>query len=160
MTAFYFSHSHTFMKHMYQHISTHKTHMYAMLTSCLLCICNFFHLFFLPPSCFSLSLSLSVLRLDAGKLWIVFYFCAATSLTLFFALSLNATCPVTWFIHSDRHGAGECCLSLSPHFNLPLPPSHFSPGSILRQELETQSCADVYQPIPGPAFYLRVYQSP
>lgn len=162
MTAFYFSHSHTFMKHMYQHISTHKTHMYAMLTSCLLCICNFFHLFFLPPSCFSLSLSLSA---EAGC-WetvdSVLLLCCHFSHSLFFALSLNATCPVTWFIHSDRHGAGECCLSLSPHFNLPLPPSHFSPGSILRQELETQSCADVYQPIPGPAlhFYLRVYQSP
>lgn len=120
MTAFYFSHSHTFMKHMYQHISTHKTHMYAMLTSCLLCICNFFHLFFLPPSCFSLSLSLSVLRLDAGKLWIVFYFCAATSLTLFFLLCHSTRHVLSHGSFTPTDTGPESAASLSPHISISL----------------------------------------
>lgn len=92
---------------------THKTHMYAELMSCLLCICNFFHLFFLPP----LPVSLSELRLDAGKLWIVFYFCAATSLTLFFLLC-----------HSTRHVLSHGSFTptvTGPESALP-PPPHIS----------------------------------
>lgn len=151
------------MQHVYLHISAHKTHISATLTSCLLCVGYFFHLFFLPPSCFSLSL-----RAEAGC-WetvdSVLLLCCHFSHSLFFSFvtQRDMSCHM---VHSLRQTQGRRA-SLSPTFQspsliLPLPPSHFSPGSILRQELETQSCADVYQPIPGPAlhFYLRVYQSP
>ncbi len=139
------------MQHVYLHISAHKTHISATLTSCLLCVGYFFHLFFLPPSCFSLSL-----RAEAG--------CWETVDSVFTfvlpLLSLSFFCFVTQrdmschMVHSLRQTQGRRA-SLSPTFQspsliLPLPPSHFSPGSILRQELETQSCADVYQPIPRP----------
>lgn len=128
MTAFYFSHSHTFIKHMYQHISTHKTHMYAMLTSFLLCICNFFHLFFLPPSCFSLSFSLSALRVDAGKLWIVFYFCAATSLTLFFLLCHSTRHVLSHGSFTPTDTGPESAASLSlPTFQSPSSSLSFQP---------------------------------
>ncbi len=95
----------------------------------------------------------------------VLLLCCHFSHSLFFALSLNATCPVTWFIHSDRHRAGEPLSppSISLSHSPSSPPSHFIIArSILRQELETQSCADGYQPIPALHwhFYLRVYQSP
>ncbi len=151
----------SFMQHVYLHISAHKTHISATLTSCLLCVGYFFHLFFLPPSCFSLSL-----RAEAGCWETVD---SVLLLCCHFSHSLFLLCHSTRHVLS--HGSftptdtGPESLSLphqSPSLILPLPPSHFSPGSILRQELETQSCADVYQPIPGPAlhFYLRVYQSP
>ncbi len=122
------------MQHVYLHISAHKTHISATLTSCLLCVGYFFHLFFLPPSCFSLSL-----RAEAGC-WetvdSVLLLCCHFSHSLFFALSLNATCPVTWFIHSDRHRAGEplsppsISLSHSPSSSLSFQPRVYSEAGI------------------------------
>lgn len=103
------------MKHFRK--SSRTTCISAILNSC------FFWAFATFSICsssrfLSLSFARPLAAVDAGKQWMVFYFCAATSL-FFFALSLNATCPVTWSIRFDRHGARECCLSFSLSFLLP-----------------------------------------
>lgn len=108
--------SYFFMQYMHLYISAHKTHISATLTSGLLCVGYFFHLFFLLPSCYSLSPRWGWML---GNCWYCFTFVLPLLSLSSFALSLNTTCPVTWFIHSDRHRAGECCLSL-PHISISL----------------------------------------